>query len=151
MIEVVQKDPRRSVVSLILLGDDTRAILSSVSEYGISATLCPNIKEASEALGKWHYDAVLCDLKMRGAGQFLQHVRAKFPGVAVLVLTHPRDLRRGILATLSGASAYIQTPLEPKTVVTVVVRALESKRFSSALEKILSPVRTRSGSETTSA
>jgi len=134
MIKVVQKDPHRSAVSLILLGDDARAIVSSVSEYGISTTLCPNIKEALRALGRWQYHAVLCDLKMRGARQFLQYTRAKFPTVAVLVFTHPRDLRQGILATINGASAYIQTPLEPETVVSVVEKALESKRLASALK-----------------
>jgi DNA-binding NtrC family response regulator len=134
MIKVVQKDPHRSEVSLIMLGNDARAILSSVSEYGVAATLCPNITEASEALDRRHYHAVLCDLKMRGARQFLQYVRANFPDVAVLVFTHPRDLRLGILATLSGASAYIQTPLKLRTVISVVERALESKRLASALQ-----------------
>jgi len=133
MITVAQKKPRRFATSLIVLGDDARAILPSVSEYGISASLYPNVKEASEALGKWTYHAVLCDLKTRGARRFLQLVRDKFPEVAILVVTHPRHLRRGILATLNGASAYIQTPLEPKTVVSVMDRALESKRLASAL------------------
>jgi DNA-binding NtrC family response regulator len=134
MIKVVQTDPRRSAVSLALLGDITRDLLPSVGEYGISATLCSNVQEASDVLGKGEYQALLLDLKMRGANQFLQHVRAKFPSVAVLVFTQPRDLRLGILATIEGASAYIQTPLEPKTVVSVLKRALQFKRLSSALQ-----------------
>jgi DNA-binding NtrC family response regulator len=141
MIKVAKKGPRRLAASLIVMGDDAKAILSSVSEYGISATLYSNVKEASEALGKWHYHAVLCDLKMRGVRQFLQLVRDKFPDVAILVVTHPGCLRLGILATLSGASAYIQTPLEPRTVVSIMERALESKRLASALQDRFWPAR----------
>ncbi len=133
MIKVVQNDPHSSAVSLILLSEDARAILPSVSEFGILATPCSNVKEASENLNKWKYHAVLLDMKIRGAEHFLQHIRAKFPCVAILVLTQPRDLRLGILATINGASAYIQTPLETRTVVSVVERALESKRLASVL------------------
>ena len=134
MIKVAEKKPRRLAASLIVMGNDAKAALSSVSEYGISATLYSNVKEASEALGKLKYHAVLCDLKMRGARRFLRLVRDKFPDVAILVVTRPHCLRLGILATLNGASAYIQTPLEPRTVVSVMERALESKRLALALQ-----------------
>lgn len=134
MIKGVHKTPKRSTVSLILLGEDAKSLLPSVSQYGIAATLCHSVEEASAALQTWKYQAVLCDLKLRGATQFLQFVAANFPYIAVLVLTHPCDLRRGILATLNGASAYIQTPLEPDIVASVVERALDSKRLASALQ-----------------
>lgn len=119
---------------MILLGDDAKSLLPSVSQYGIAATLCLSVEEASVALDTCKYEAILCDLNLRGANQFLQFVSVNFPCIAVLVLTHPRDLRRGVLATLNGASAYIQTPLEPEIVASVVERALDSKRFTSALQ-----------------
>jgi len=134
MIKVVHKEPRRSPVSLILLGDDARSILSSVTKFGISATLCPDFEEASQALSNSEYHAVLCDLKIRGAGQFLTRVRKQFPEVAVVVLTHPGDLRSGILATMDGAFGYVQTPLKPQIVASVVQRALASKRLALALQ-----------------
>ena len=134
MIKGVHSRSKRSKVSLILLGDDAKSLLTYVGQYGIAATLCLSFEEASAALDTCKYEAVLCDLNLRGANQFLQFVSANFPCIAVLVLTHPRDLRRGVLAMLNGASAYIQTPLQPKIVASVVERALDSKRLTSALQ-----------------
>lgn len=136
MIKGVRSKAGGSKVSLILLGNDAESLLPSVNQYGIVATLCHSVEEAAAALRTWKFQAILCDLNLRGTTQFLPFVAANFPCIAVLVLTRPRDLRRGILATLSGASAYIQTPLEPEIVVSVVRRALDSKRLASALQHV---------------
>jgi CheY-like chemotaxis protein len=133
MIAPLKESPIEPKVSLILLGAAVGSIASSVRELGISPTLCRSTNEAVAALKRLPYQAILCDLKLPGADKFMRDVRNQFPSVALLVFTQPGDLRGGILATLSGASGYIQAPLNPQKLTAVLHSALERKRLESAI------------------
>jgi DNA-binding NtrC family response regulator len=65
--------------------------------------------------------------------KFLDYLYAEHPDVAVVVITAPDDLRRAVLATISGASGYIQTPLQPEAVAAVLRSSLDRKQSEFAL------------------
>jgi two-component system, NtrC family, nitrogen regulation response regulator GlnG len=81
------------------------------------------------------YQIVLCyfDAPWDRWTRFLNLVRQEFPEVAVVVVTKRGDLRRGVEAMISGASGYLQTPIEPKTLVPVLQSALKSKQLEAAV------------------
>jgi len=134
VIENATDGPRYSTASLMLVGKDAGSILNSVTEYGFSAKLFRNYKEAFYALNQLQYQAILCDFNLRGALKFMKAVRVKFPATAFLVVTQPRDLRKGILATMNGACGHLQAPLEPGHVAAEVERASEAMRLMAALD-----------------
>jgi two-component system, NtrC family, nitrogen regulation response regulator GlnG len=82
-----------------------------------------------------HYQLVLCylDAPWERWTRFLNLVRQEFPEVAVVVITKRGDLRRGVEAMISGASGYIQTPIQPKTLIPLLQSALKSKQLEAAL------------------
>jgi DNA-binding response OmpR family regulator len=63
----------------------------------------------------------------------------------VVAVTRPGKLRNGILAMIAGASGYVQTPLQPDTVVTSLRSALRRKRLDSAVQGRTSPLQGRLG------
>jgi two-component system, NtrC family, nitrogen regulation response regulator GlnG len=128
--------PRRdSSISILLIGASVKVCVPLLSRRGLSATLCPDAKSAIKMLSAARYQIALCyiDAPWERWTRFLNLVRQEFPEVAVVVVTKPRDLRRGVQAMVSGASGYVQTPIEPKTLVTVLQSALKRKRLEAAL------------------
>lgn len=101
---------------------------------GFSTTPCSSVTNALEILHHGHHRAVLCDLDMPRASRtdLVKTVCADFPDVAVVVITPPAKLRQGILAMLDGASGYIQTPLQPDTVIAGLRSALMRKQLDTA-------------------
>jgi DNA-binding NtrC family response regulator len=96
---------------------------------GLSAVACPNAGQAFELLEKNPYQAVFYDLRAPGMDgmEFMRRVHQRSPNVAFVMVTRPEDVRYGILAMLSGASDYIQAPLDPRAVIASLARALRRK------------------------
>jgi DNA-binding NtrC family response regulator len=91
-------------------------------------------------LAQERYQAVLWDLDMPGGDGLEQLHRnsADFPHVAFVALTKPQELRRGVLAMISGAAGYIQLPIDPQTVAETLECALKKKQLESALNDLTS-------------
>ena len=86
-------------------------------------------------LGERRYNAVVFDMDHPETQrtQFLSRVCEGFPDVAVVVVTKPASLRRGMLAMISGASAYMLKPLQSENASAGLVRALRKKQLESAM------------------
>jgi DNA-binding NtrC family response regulator len=86
-------------------------------------------------LGERRYHAVVFDMDHSEAQrtQFLSRVCEGFPDVAVVVVTEPGSLRWGMLAMISGASAYVLKPLQRDNASSGLEWALRKKRLESAV------------------
>lgn len=124
-----------AITSLLVVGTSAQAGISSLASSDFCATACLDARHALQELNSRTHQIVLCDLDLPGADgtKFLDRVCAEFPEIAVVVVTSPRDLRRGMLAMLSGASGYVQTPLHRTAVSTALQSALTKKRIESAV------------------
>lgn len=77
-----------------------------------------------------NYDIVLTDISMPGLSglELLSHVRQRYPGVVVIVISGIDDQEhaRGLITL--GAFDYLVKPFELKDVEASVTRAMESRR-----------------------
>lgn len=120
----------------LVVGNSLRTDISLLAG-SLAGTTCANSTQAFDMLTTGRYQAVFCDLRMPGTDgiEFMSQVLESFPEVAFVMVTEPQDLRYGILAMISGASDYVQTPLGPETVTSSLNRALRRKRFERVLVK----------------
>jgi len=122
-------------ISVLVVGASLEMSIPLLAGTGFRANLCPVASCALRMLNNQRYQVVLIGLdvpEMKGM-KFVNYVRERFPEVALVVVTKPDDLRSAMLAMISGASGYIQTPLRPETVCSSLKSALKRKRLESAL------------------
>ncbi len=124
-------------VSFLVVGDSSESSASWLASAGLSGTACSSGDRALELLGQRRFQAVFCNLRTSGMDgmELLSRIRSGFPEVAVVMVTEPQDLRYGILAMMSGASDFIQLPLQPSGVTASLARALKRKCFEHAFLK----------------
>lgn len=117
------------------MGASAKAGIPLLAKAGFVANPCPDANSALRKLSDQKYQVVLCGLDVPGMNgmKFLNLVCKGFPEVAVVVVTKPRDLRRAMLAMVSGASGYVQTPLRPEIFSASLRSALKRKSLESAL------------------
>jgi len=81
------------------------------------------------------YSAVFCALRIGqiNGPELLRSIRSEFPRMPVVVITKPKDLKFAILASMVGASDFIQTPLTAVKIRASLDRAIARKSVESAL------------------
>jgi PleD family two-component response regulator len=123
-------------ISILVVGASVKACVPLLARAGFIANPCPDANSALRKLGH-RYQVVLFRLDDSGMNgmKFLNLVRKGFPEVAVVVVTKPRDLRRTMLAMVSGASGYVQTPLRPEIFSASLRSAVKRKSLESALSR----------------
>ena len=106
-------------------------------DTGLFPVACPNANQAFELLEKNPYQAVFYDLRAPGMDgmEFMSRVNQFFPQVAFVMVTQPEDVRDGILAMLSGASDYIQAPLDARAVIASLARSMRRKHLERVSPK----------------
>ena len=105
-------------------------------EGGLFAGTCSNGKQALNMLRTMAFGGVLCDLSKHRteAMKLLKEVRTNFPEVAFVMITSPKGVREGILASIAGASGYVVKPLDRDAILASVNRALDRKHLDLRLE-----------------
>jgi DNA-binding response OmpR family regulator len=126
---------RRSRASVLAIGASLKESIPVLASSGASIVPCPDEKRALKMLDERRYHAVILDVDLPAMQrmQFLRRVCEDFPHVAVVVVTKSKSLRRGMLAMISGASAYILKPLRPGDVSASLEAALRRKGIESAM------------------
>ena len=127
-----------SRASVLVVGATLKASIPMLASSGASIVPCPDEKRALKMLGERRYHAVVFDMDHPETQrtQFLSRVCEGFPDVAVVVVTKPASLRRGMLAMISGASAYMLKPLQSENASAGLVRALRKKQLESAMLRL---------------
>jgi two-component system, NtrC family, nitrogen regulation response regulator GlnG len=115
--------------------DDDRSIRwvieKALSREGIAYNSFASAQEALDALGASSPEVLVSDIRMPGRSglELLQAVKARHPGVPVIVMTAYSDLDSAVAAFQGGAYEYLPKPFDVDQAVELIRRALgESRR-----------------------
>jgi two-component system, NtrC family, nitrogen regulation response regulator GlnG len=95
-----------------------------------------SVPEAMNALQKESPQVVVSDIRMpNGSGlEFLDHMKAKYPEVPVIIMTAYSDLESAVAAFQGGAFEYLAKPFDVDQAIEVIRRAVhESERKNTDL------------------
>ena len=135
----------------ILLVDDEKMARTLYGDYlrgvGHEVTAVASIPGAKEALAFGRYDVVVTDLILpQGDGmEVLQHAKAHYPGVEVVVITGLDKVDPAVRAIKSGATEYLVKPVAPEVLQHAVHRALATRELlqeNAALRRYVSLLET---------
>jgi signal transduction histidine kinase len=119
----------------LLIVDDDEALLSTlVSAFKAQGYLVDGAKSAPQALDKLEraaFDALLTDQVMPGMDglALLERVRARFPDLAIVVMTGGGTVESAVRALKGGASDYVAKPFRLQEIFHVVERCLDQHRL----------------------
>jgi signal transduction histidine kinase len=119
----------------LLIVDDDEALLSTlVSAFKSQGYLVDGAKSSPEALEKLEraaFDALLTDQVMPGMDglALLERVRARFPDLAIVVMTGGGTVESAVRALKGGASDYVAKPFRLQEIFHVVERCLDQHRL----------------------
>lgn len=96
-----------------------------------------NARDAIEALQTNTPQVLVSDIRMPGASglELLQTVKAKFPGVPVIIITAFSDLDSAVAAFQGGAFEYLAKPFDVDKAVELIRRALEESLREANVEQ----------------
>lgn len=135
----------------LLLVDDEKMARTLYGDYlrgvGHEVTAVATIPEAREALAFGRYDVVVTDLILaQGDGmEVLQHTKAHYPGIEVIVITGLDKVDPAVRAIKSGAAEYLVKPVAPEVLQHAVNRALATRALlqeNAALRRYVSLLET---------
>ena len=135
--------PAGTVPSTLLRGDGVRCLVVDdeprlrqvlvrlMETDGFICTEAANGVEALEAVQKNAYTLVLSDLRMpRMDGiELLRQLRARFPDVAVVMITAVADVEVAVSCLAIGAMDYLTKPFHLEEVRARVIQALDRRRL----------------------
>lgn len=126
----------------VLLVDDEKVARTLYSDFltgaGHAVHAVSNSAEAMEALAKYPFDVVVTDLILPASDgmALLQHVKASFPGVEVIVITALDKVDPAVRAIKSGAADYLVKPINPDVLAHSVTRALTTRSLLKENEEL---------------
>jgi two-component system nitrogen regulation response regulator GlnG len=97
-----------------------------------------NARDAMEALQTSTPQVLVSDIRMPGESglQLLQAVKAKHPGLPVIIITAFSDLDSAVAAFQGGAFEYLAKPFDVDKAVELIRRALEESLRETNVEQI---------------
>ncbi|RKH11342.1 diguanylate cyclase [Corallococcus praedator] len=117
----------------LLLVDDEKIARNLYGDYltaaGHIVTAVPTVADAKAALSAERFDAVVTDLILPGGDgmEVLRHVRERYPGVEVVVITGLDKVAPAVRAIKSGAAEYLVKPVAPEALQHALRRALTTR------------------------
>jgi DNA-binding NtrC family response regulator len=119
---------RAKKVLVVAYDDNTRGILRVVLEqHPYEVDEAQNSNQALEKVQSWEPDLVTTDLGRPEGGSifdFLRMVKNRRPSLPVLVVTAPFLTSGREMCMAEGAFDFIETPFDPKHLLSVVSKAL---------------------------
>jgi sigma-B regulation protein RsbU (phosphoserine phosphatase) len=125
----------------ILIADDDpiiRAILERIFEKtGFEVISARNGSEAVDLLTQ-EICAVILDLEMpiMGGIDCLRYIRKNFPDISPIMLTASNDFSNAVEAMRSGAFDYITKPFNPRQLIALVDKAIETDAQGKRLRRV---------------
>jgi DNA-binding NtrC family response regulator len=120
-------------MSLVLVVDDDENIRDTLYELLSGEHRCQTAETAEKALARLEvesYDVVLTDISMPGLSglELLGHIRQKYPGTAVIIISgiSDQEYARGMIRL--GAFDYLLKPFSLEAVTKSVKRALDHRQ-----------------------
>ena len=122
-------------IEKILLVDDSKEILESLSEYlrteGYEVDTASNGLAGISMIEKTFYDIVLTDMMMPGADgmEVLKYIKANSPDSICIVLTGYGTIKNAVEAIKSGAFDYLPKPVKLDEIQIALQRAIEHRNL----------------------
>ncbi|MGF1511510.1 MAG: sigma-54-dependent transcriptional regulator [Myxococcota bacterium] len=126
----------------LLVIDDNESIREGVQVVAVRAGHDVEVADSGvrglEAFDGQAFDLVLTDLKMDQVDgiHVLEHVKAKRPDTAVVIMTAYGTIENAVEAMKLGAFDYVQKPFSPSDLRMRIDRALEWRRLQQAQDKL---------------
>ncbi|MES2071787.1 MAG: nitrogen regulation protein NR(I) [Pseudomonadota bacterium] len=98
-----------------------------------------NARDAMAALQSETPQVLVSDIRMHGASglELLQTVKAKYPGLPVIIMTAFSDLESAVAAFQGGAFEYLAKPFDLDKAVELIRRALDESLRESSVEQAI--------------
>lgn len=98
-----------------------------------------NARDAMAALQSDTPQVLVSDIRMHGASglELLQTVKAKYPGLPVIIMTAFSDLESAVAAFQGGAFEYLAKPFDLDKAVELIRRALDESLRESSVEQAI--------------
>ncbi len=130
------QDEQTAAPFLVLAVDDEEVALKNLvrilAKEGYAAHAAGTGGEAIRLLGQNLYDVVLTDLVMEGADglEILARAKERDPETEVIIVTGHGSVEGAVAATKKGAFHYIQKPVRPDEIRSIVRQAAEKRRLA---------------------
>lgn len=121
--------------------DSIRWVLEkALARENLATRSFTNARDAMNALQSDTPQVLVSDIRMHGASglELLQTVKAKYPGLPVIIMTAFSDLESAVAAFQGGAFEYLAKPFDLDKAVELIRRALEESLRESSVEQSIS-------------
>lgn len=121
--------------------DSIRWVLEkALARENLATRSFTNARDAMEALELDTPQVLVSDIRMHGASglELLQTVKAKYPGLPVIIMTAFSDLDSAVAAFQGGAFEYLAKPFDLDKAVELIRRALDESLRESSVEQSMS-------------
>jgi DNA-binding NtrC family response regulator len=118
----------------LLIVDDELSVRDSLAKWfheeGYEVGTAEDASSALTKLAEKSWDAVLCDIKMRGTDgiELQRRVHEINPDLIVIMMTGYASVETAVTALKNGAYDYVTKPLDPDEIAHLVKKALAHKR-----------------------
>jgi len=138
---------------LLIVDDEARmatVVAEALAHAGYDCETCASGEAALAALDARNADVVVTDWKMTGMDgiELLRQIRARRPGLPVILLTAHGSVRSAVAAMREGAFDYVTKPFDNEELRACVARALELTRLERENRWLRQEVASRYAPET---
>lgn len=123
----------------ILVVDDDQSVAKAFEHFlafdGHTCRIASNAEDAIRCVEERRPDLVMMDVRMPGIDglQALQQMRARFPGLHVVIMTAYGSSQTSIDAIRAGAFDYLTKPLDLDSLREVIAKALAAQHIAEAV------------------
>ncbi len=119
----------------VLVVDDDRDFLSIIqqilSKKGYKVTTAPSAGEAISLLKEQFYHVAILDISLPDADgtELLSHILELRPEIIAIMLTGHSSVQNAVSSLNRGAFAFLEKPVDPSNLLSVISRGLEKQRL----------------------
>jgi two-component system nitrogen regulation response regulator GlnG len=135
-------ETRKKHMKPIWIVDDDESIRwvleKALARENLATKSFSNARDAMEALKTGAPQVLVSDIRMPGESglELLQAVKAKHPGLPVIIITAFSDLDSAVAAFQGGAFEYLAKPFDIDKAVELIRRALEESLRETSVEQV---------------
>ncbi len=127
---------RNQGVRILLVDNDTdlvEAMAESLARIGLPVTIAASGPEGAAAIKNDVYDLVITDLVMNEVDgmKILANAKEMLPDAEVIMVTGHATVPKAVEAMQLGAYTFLEKPISPKRLQTVVSKAVEAIRLKN--------------------